>query len=103
MTEKTTPAPKARTAAVRNEGEAPVVLGTASSLDTSPAANIAPATEFSPSGAPRQVTDFDVSNAAVDNDPRAGTTVEQNKIDFNDPSIDGHEAVEQNLKAQSAA
>ena len=102
MTEKTT-VPKARTAAVRNEGEAPVVLATASALDTSPAANIAPATEFSPSGAPRQVTDIDVDNPAVDNDPRAGTTANQNRIDFNDPSIEGHEAVEKNLKDQADA
>ena len=72
-------------------------------VDASPAANIAPASDFSPSGAPRQVTDIDAAHPAVDNDPRAGTTVEQNKIDFNDPSLDGHEAVEQNLKAQGAA
>ncbi len=72
-------------------------------VDASPAANIAPASDFSPSGAPRQVTDIDAAHPAVDNDPRAGTTVQQNKIDFNDPSLDGHEAVEKNLKAQDAA
>ena len=74
MTEKTT-APKARTAIVNNQGEPPVVLGAASALDTSPAAHIEPATEFSPSGAPRQVTDIDAAHPAVDNDPRAGTTM----------------------------
>lgn len=72
-------------------------------VDASPAANIAPARDFSPSGAPRQVTDIDAAHPAVDNDPRAGTTVQQNKIDFNDPTITGAEAVEQNLKAQDAA
>ena len=61
---------------------------------------ISTATDFSPSGAPRQVTDIDVDHPAVDNDPRAGTTVDQNRIDFNDPTIESHEAVERNLKAQ---
>jgi len=93
MTDKTTAAPKARTASVQNEGAAPVVLGTASVLDTSGAANIAPATDFSPSGAPHQVTDIDVDHPAVDNDPRAGTTVDQNRIDFNDPIRTGSETV----------
>ena len=94
---------KARTAEVKNEGEAPVVLGTASALDTSEAAHVAPATDFSPSGAPYQVTDIDVNHPAVDNDPRAGTTIEQNKIDFNDPTITGAEAVEKNLNDQAKA
>jgi hypothetical protein len=78
---------------------AATVLGTASALDTSGPANIAAATEFSPSGAPRQVTDIDVSHPAVDNDPRAGTTADQNRIDFNDPTLEGHEAAENNLQA----
>lgn len=94
MTEK-----KTATATVANEGEAPVVLGTASQLDTSAPANIAPAKKFNPAGAPDQVTDIDVSHPAVDNDPRAGTTADQNRIDFNDPTLEGHEAVERNLKA----
>lgn len=64
-------------------------------------AKIAPATEFEASGAPHQIVgDVDPGHPAVDNDPRAGTSVEQNRIDFNDPSIDGHAAVEQALKAQ---
>lgn len=67
-------------------------------------AGIAPATTFSTSGAPMQIVpDVDPSHPAVDNDPRAGTTVNQNKIDFNDPSIEGHEAVEKNLKDQAKA
>lgn len=96
MTDKKTTA-----AAVKNEGEAPVVLGTASALDTSGAANVAPAKEFSPSGAPRQVTDIDVDHPAVDANPREGTTANQNKIDFNDPTLTGQDAVEKNLKGQS--
>ena len=61
-------------------------------------ADIAPATEFSPSGAPRQVTDIDVSHPAVDNDPRAETTIAQNKADFNDPGLSMEEAVAEQLK-----
>lgn len=61
-------------------------------------AEIAPATEFSPSGAPRQVTDIDVSHPAVDNDPRAETTIAQNKADFNDPGLSMEEAVAEQLK-----
>lgn len=94
MTDKKTPT------AVKNEGEPAAVLGLASQLDTSKPADIAPATDFSPTGAPNQVADIDVSHPAVDNDPRAGTTVEQNRIDFNDPTISGAEAVERNLKDQ---
>lgn len=61
----------------------------------------APAKEIDTSGAPQQIVDdVDMSHPAVDNDPRAGTTAEQNRIDFNDPTIDGREAVEKNLKAQ---
>lgn len=60
-------------------------------------ANIPAATEFLPSGAPAQTTDFDVNHPAVDNNPRANTTVVQNQIDFNDPTIEGHEAVARNL------
>lgn len=76
---------------------------TAASLDPSPAADIAPATEFDPSGAPIQTTDIDVSHVAVDNNPRANTTVDQNRIDFNDPVRTGAEIVTDQLKAQSAS
>jgi len=96
----TTKKPEAAKAVVKNEGETSAVVGAAAALDTSGAANIAPATEFDPSGAPLQTTDIDASHPAVDADPRAGTTVDQNRIDFNDPSLEGHEAVERNLKAQ---
>jgi hypothetical protein len=75
---------------------------TAAAQDTSSAAHIAPAVEFSTSGAPVQIVpDVDVSHPAVDNDPRANTTVNQNRIDFNDPTIDGAEAVRRNLDAQA--
>ncbi len=95
MNDKTTTA--AKPAAAKSAPDA--VIGTASTLDTSARAEIASATEFSPSGAPRQVTDIDVDHPAVDNDPRSGTTVNQNRIDFNDPTIEGSEAVERALKA----
>lgn len=61
-----------------------------------------PASEFDPSGAPQQsVADVDPTHPAVDNDPRAHTTAEQNRIDFNDPTISGAEAVARNLAAQA--
>ena len=95
MTDKTS-ASKARTATVQTEGGSTAVT-TAAALDTSGAANIPAASEFSPSGAPRQVTDIDVDHPAVDNDPRAGTTADQNRIDFNDPSRSGSEIVADQL------
>ncbi|KKW93875.1 hypothetical protein [Sphingobium chungbukense] len=65
-------------------------------------ANVSPATEIDASGAPQQIVpDVDLEHPAVDNDPRAGTTVEQNKIDFNDPTLSGREAVEKNLAEQA--
>lgn len=43
---------------------------------------------------------IDLSHAAVDDNPRAGTTVKMNQIDFNEPSAltPQHEAVEKALK-----
>ncbi|WP_192843505.1 hypothetical protein [Aureimonas sp. N4] len=73
-------------------------------LETPAAADngIAPAETFSPSGAPEQtVPDVDPSHPAVDADPRAKTTAEQNRIDFNDPTISGEEAVARSLAAQT--
>lgn len=64
-------------------------------------ANIAPATEIDPSGAPVQIVpDVDLTHPAVDADPRKGTTVDQNRIDFNDPNKSGAEAVADMLNAQ---
>jgi hypothetical protein len=67
-------------------------------------ANIPPATGFNPSGAPEQtVSDVDPSNPSVDADPRANTSVAQNKIDFNDPGLSDSEAVTQALGMKSVA
>jgi hypothetical protein len=77
-------------------------------MDTKTAKNasngIAPATDIDTAGAPQQIVpDVDLDHPAVDNDPRAGTTVEQNRIDFNDPTLEGHEAVERNLQVAAKA
>jgi hypothetical protein len=63
----------------------------AADLDTSGPADIAAATTFTPAGAPEQVTAIDVDHPAVDNNPRANTTVDMNRIDFNDPRKTGAE------------
>lgn len=64
-------------------------------------ANLPAATEVSTSGAPQQIVpDVDMSHPAVDNNPRARTSVVQNAIDFNDPTIPGHQAVAESLSAQ---
>ena len=60
-------------------------------------AKAAPAKEFAPSGAPIQPTQVDPNEPAVDADPREGTSEEQNRIDFNDPTLSGAEAVAKNL------
>jgi hypothetical protein len=95
------------TVAVTNSGDkAPATTlenGTAAGdqAATEQAANIAPATEVDPSGAPVQIVpDVDLSHPAVDADPRKGTTVAQNRIDFNDPTLSSAEAVAQMLNAQ---
>lgn len=65
-----------------------------------PAGN-APATTFSPSGAPEQtVSHVDPHHPAVDNNQREATTFDQNRIDFNDPTKTDEEAVAQNLREQ---
>ncbi|WP_159981911.1 MULTISPECIES: hypothetical protein [unclassified Novosphingobium] len=74
---------------------------TASGTAATKPADIAAATEIDTSGAPQQIVpDVDLDHPAVDSDPRAGTSVEQNKIDFNDPTLTGQEAVEKNLGEQ---
>lgn len=74
----------------------------AADFDASGPASIAAAETFNPSGAPDQVVpDVDPSHPAVDNDPRAGTTANQNRIDFNDPTLSGAEAVERMLDGKS--
>ena len=70
----------------------------AADFDTSGPANIPPATTIDTSGAPQQiVADVDLTNPAVDNNPRAGTTEDMNRIDFNDPYRPGHEVVTEQL------
>ena len=74
----------------------------AADFDGSGPANVKPATEINASGAPQQIVpDVDMEHPAVDNDPRKGTTINQNKIDFNDPTLSSSEAVEKNLKDQA--
>lgn len=64
----------------------------------------APASKFEASGA--IIEDgakkmVDVDHPAVDNNPRAGTTVAQNRIDFNDPTLNDRQAVAERLDNQS--
>ncbi|OAS26291.1 hypothetical protein [Methylobacterium platani] len=67
-------------------------------------ADVKPATSFAPSGAPEQdVPGVDVGHPALDANPRAGTTADQNRIDLNDPTLSGAEAVKRNLEAQKPA
>ena len=67
-------------------------------------ADIAPATEVDTSGAPQQIVpDVDMSHPAVDDNPRAKTTLDQNRIDFNDPTLSGAEAVAKNLREQGVS
>lgn len=68
-------------------------------------ANIAAAGTDSISGSgailePDAASKVDVDHPAVDNNPRAGTSVSQNQIDFNDPSLQDAEAVMDNLSKQ---
>lgn len=70
--------------------------------DVAAPAGIAPATTFEQSGAPVQpVPDIDPDHPAVDNDPRKRTSVEQNRIDFNDPTKSGADTVTENLAGQA--
>jgi hypothetical protein len=62
-------------------------------------AKIAPATTQEASGAIIEPSVAKLPNhPAVDANPREGTTVEQNQIDFNDPTKDQAEAVADNLR-----
>ena len=80
---------------------APMTSGSvaADTVTTAPA-NIPPATTIDTSGAPQQIVgDVDMSHPAVDADPRAGTTDDMNRIDFNDPNLSGPDAVAKMLDA----
>ncbi|MCJ2132457.1 hypothetical protein [Methylobacterium sp. E-045] len=69
--------------------------------ETTKPANIKPATEVEASGAPDQVVpDVDMSHPAVDDNPRANTSLAQNRIDFNDPTLSGAEQTAANLRKQ---
>lgn len=86
------------------KSKAAAPANTATATAASKPANIAAATEFSTSGAPVQVvSDVDPSHPAVDDNPRANTTVDQNRIDFNDPTISGADAVARSLADQAPA
>lgn len=56
------------------------------------------ATGVEASGSVHQIVDdVDLSHPSVDSDPRANTTEDQNRIDFNDPRKDAQEVVAENL------
>lgn len=88
-----------RVAGTADEGRAYThTAAIAADLDTSIPADIEPAQEVDTSGSPQQIVpDVDMSHPAVDADPRAGTTETQNRIDFNDPTRDGRQVVEDQL------
>lgn len=74
---------------------------TASPAKTADKVKLAPATEAAASGAlvePKIIADIDTAHPAVDDNPRANTTADQNRIDFNDPTKEEAEAVADNLK-----
>lgn len=74
----------------------------AADFDASGPAGIAPATDIDTSGAPQQIVpDVDLDHPAVDADPRANTTEQQNRIDFNDPVKSGAEVVAEQLAKQA--
>lgn len=84
----------------------PAAASAASTSSTTAEDKLKPATEIAASGAtiePTIVERVDMSHPAVDDEPRAGTTADMNRIDFNDPSVSGQEAVERNLDAQAAS
>ena len=71
-------------------------------MSTKKTETVKPAENIDTAGAPQQIVpDVDMGHPAVDDNPRKGTSEEQNKIDFNDPTISGSEAVEKNLKEQA--
>ncbi len=64
-------------------------------------AAVKPATKQEASGAVIEPTIATLpDHPAVDANPRAGTTVDQNRADFNDPTKSQEEAVEANLKGE---
>ena len=70
-------------------------------------ADIAPATIGTSVDASGSIMEPEAKDAipldhpAVDNNPRAGTTEQQNQADFNDPTLSAEEAVKENLSKKS--
>lgn len=62
--------------------------------------DIAPATSFNPAGAAREEVPVSADHPALDANQRGGANAIQNRIDLNDPTKSGHEAVADALKAQ---
>lgn len=90
------PTPAVTTANIGNGA----VIATGAAIDTSPPANIAPADTFDPAGAPVQPATIDLDHVSLDRNPRANTTVDQNRIDFNDPVRTGSEIVTDQLASK---
>lgn len=89
-------------AKLEKQGEKAAAAEEARREELSKPAELSPATDMEASGAmiePEAVEAVEFDHPAVDNNPRAGTTVEQNAIDYNDPSLDSREAVKANLEA----
>jgi hypothetical protein len=74
-------------------------------VEAKPAASVAPAAaaDIEASGAvmePKATADVPMDHPAVESNPRAGLPAESSRIDFNDPTLPGHEAVARNLRDQ---
>ena len=80
---------KAAEAQAKNEAKDPAEIPAAKTVQAS-GAMIEPAA----------LEAVDLEHPAVDANPRAHTTVAQNRIDFNDPTLTDGEAVRQQLDAQ---
>ena len=71
--------------------------------DTKKTGTVPPGTTVEPTGViaePAVLDAVDTTHPAVDDNPRKNVPEHSNRIDFNDPTLSGVEAVEQNLKAQ---
>jgi hypothetical protein len=65
--------------------------------------NLSPATQPDASGAlvePEILERVDTNHPAVDDNPRKDMPADSNRIDFNDPTLEGPEAVKRNLADQ---
>lgn len=92
-----------KTTAEKIEGAAEVARKDAEERLTPASISPAKSSNIEASGAimePAVKSAIDVDHPAVDNNPRAGTTERQNKVDFNDPTLKASDAVQENLDAQ---